>query len=589
MPAPLGFVRQIGALQRIARPDTARSVALALLKRLAKHFAPQLEIPRYRCPIDPPASKLIDWIADFLITKTLDESAYYLSCVYAVLCDPQRRHDFAMYFTPPALARHIVDCVALEDGSFTQLRFADPACGGAAFLLPAVVKLRDLLRKRGAPAHEIIRAINRQIYGIEKDPVLAELAQQFMRIALADELAKSRSKLNTLVKVGDALRLVSKKQIPVADVVLCNPPYRKIRSDELAWFRKRFSDVIAGQPNLYALFMQAALDIAIPGGLIALLTPTSYFSGPTFKPIRTQYVRNLSIRRVDLIHERDNLFLGVEHDVVALLARRRLLRPALQNPEVFAWSGPGGSTSLGSFTLPKDGAPWHLPRDKPTALALARSKTTTSSLADYGYKVRVGVYVWNRDKRQPRKRSPKRSGDRKRSVPVIWATQIGQDGVFRFVSRSPKEKRARYIMLRKDDRRGVIERDSVVLQRTSSRAQRRRLVAACLPRGFTKNRGGFVAENHVIVLEPTSGRPRVPRLLLCRLLNSAFIRDLYSTTTGTTAVTTTGLATLPLPHPNLIRASLKKYHGDDVASQARSPEFGLVETDKNSNAKAATV
>lgn len=572
MAAPLGFVRRLCALQRSVRPTAARAVAYFLLRQLAAQRAPRLKMRRYRCQVPAHARKLLDGIADFLIARPLDEAAYYLSCVYAVLCDPDERRELAMYFTPPALARHLVESVALETPSFTRLSFLDPACGGAAFLLPAVVTLRDLLRKEGAPAHEIIRAVNRQVFGIEKNPVLAELAQQFIRIGLAQELTKCRVKLRSIVKVGNALHLYARQQIPRVNVLLCNPPYRKIRADELSWYRRRFPDVIAGQPNLYTMFMHAAKELVAPGGVIALLTPTSYFSGPTYEPIRTEYTRDCAILRVDLIHERDNLFLGVEHDVAALFARPRLTRPAEQSPEVFGWNETDGWTSLGSVALPKDGSPWHLPRDKSTAQALAKSKITTSSLAEYGYKARIGVYVWNRDTRRTRKRRPRHKKDRKNAVPVIWARQIGQDGVFRFVSRSAKEKRARYILLRPGDRRGVVERDCVVLQRTSSRAQRRRLVAATLPRGFAKKHGGFVGENHTIILEPTSGRPPVPLKTLARLLNSEFIRDLYSTTTGTTAVTAAGLRALPLPDPHTLKGLLAHRRGLEEAIRAA---FGL--------------
>jgi hypothetical protein len=62
-----------------------------------------------------------------------------------------------------------------------------------------------------------------------------------------------------------------------------------------------------------------------------------------------------------------------------------------------------------------------------------------------------------------------------------------------------------------------------------------------------------VGENHTIILEPTSGRPLIPRRTLARLLNSDFIRDLYSTTTGTSAVTKAGLCALPLPDPSALR------------------------------------
>ena len=514
-------------------------------------------MPRYRCAVPTQAVTTTDWLANFLIKQPLDEAAYYLSCIYAVLCDQDERRDLAMYFTPPTLARHILESVAKETTSFNKLRFMDPACGGAAFLLPVVITLRDLLKSSGTRPRDIVLAINKQIIGVEKNGVLAELSRQFIRIALAEELAKCDLEIGSIIQIGDALRLFVQNKLPRVNVLLCNPPYRKIRATELAWHRARFGTVIAGQPNLYTMFMRSALDIVIPGGLIALLTPTSYFSGPTYEKIRGLYSKRTSILRIDLVHERDNLFLGVEHDVAALLARPRLTRPTRQVPEIFGWREAKGWESLGSILLSGDARPWLLPRDSSTSEALIRARTSTWSLANYGYQARVGVYVWNRDERRPRKARPT-GRDRKNAVPVIWATQIGQDGSFRFISKSAKEKRARYILLRANDRRGVVDSDCVVLQRTSSRGQSRRLVAAALPKGFAKQYGGFVGENHVIILEPTDEKPLVPRIALARLLNSAFMRDLYSTTTGTTAVTVSGLNVLPLPDPRSVARLVKK-------------------------------
>ena len=152
MAAPLGFVRRLCALQRAVPPVGARAVAFALLRLLASQVAPGLKMPRYRRQVPRRARHIIDGIAGFLIKQPLEEAAYYLSCVYAVLCEPNERRTLAMYFTPPALARHIVAGVSQETILFTKLTFMDPACGGAAFLLPAVLELRDLLRRRGASA-----------------------------------------------------------------------------------------------------------------------------------------------------------------------------------------------------------------------------------------------------------------------------------------------------------------------------------------------------------------------------------------------------------------------------------------------------
>src|SRR5690242_2662705 len=102
MPAPLGFTRRLCALQRFTPPIDARTVALALLRRLGKEKAPLLKMPLCRRQVPRRAKKTVDGISDFLNARPLDEAAYYVSCVYAVLAGPAMRGDLAMYFTPPA-------------------------------------------------------------------------------------------------------------------------------------------------------------------------------------------------------------------------------------------------------------------------------------------------------------------------------------------------------------------------------------------------------------------------------------------------------------------------------------------------------
>lgn len=291
MAAPLSFVRRLHGLQRISPRGSARDISLQILVRVARELFPQLPMPSYRHRLSstPRLGRTIDGMVDFVVQQPFEEAAYYISCIYSGLCDVAVRRDFAMFFTPPALARHIVERAIKSAGSLRSLRLMDPACGGAAFLLPSVVALRDFLRSQEVGPDGIIRAVNRQIIGIERDRTLAELSRQFIRMAVANEIQASQLEIGPVIRVGNTLELLCRGTLPRTDVVLCNPPYRKIKATELAWHRQRFADAIALQPNLYAMFMHAALQLTAPGGVIALLTPTSYFSGPSYEPVRRAY------------------------------------------------------------------------------------------------------------------------------------------------------------------------------------------------------------------------------------------------------------------------------------------------------------
>jgi tRNA1(Val) A37 N6-methylase TrmN6 len=51
---------------------------------------------------------------------------------------------------------------------------------------------------------------------------------------------------------GDALLFEGIEALK-PDVVACNPPYRKLKAEEVKRYRKRHDEVIEGQPNTYSL------------------------------------------------------------------------------------------------------------------------------------------------------------------------------------------------------------------------------------------------------------------------------------------------------------------------------------------------
>src|SRR3546814_12099664 len=63
-------------------------------------------------------------------------------------------------------------------------------------------------------------------------------------------------------------------------------------------------------------------------------------------------------------------------------------------------------------------------------------------------------------------------------------------------------------------------------------------------------RDGYVAENHVIVLEPTSDTPAVSQEVLARLLNSEVVNTRFSAVSGSFSVSAKLLARLALPSPD---------------------------------------
>ena len=90
------------------------------------------------------------------------------------------------------------------------------------------------------------------------------------------------------------------------DAVIANPPYFKIsKSDPRA---AAVSDVVHGQPNIYALFMAVAAALLRTGGEFIFITPRSFASGPYFQRFRNVFFEMIRPTRVHVFGSRRDAF-----------------------------------------------------------------------------------------------------------------------------------------------------------------------------------------------------------------------------------------------------------------------------------------
>lgn len=207
-----------------------------------------------------------------------------LTGIYDRFLDRDQRKKFGEYFTPPSIARYIVDRLDLKDGD----RFLDPACGSGTFLIERYQQAAgdDVDRGIGDFA-AAVRALE-SIAGNDLNTFSAVLAQiqllwhilpfrsqllaaeDFPDIAVAD-------KASSVVTPGadEALpgRWAELDQLEYAGVG-GNPPYvRPERGGELSPASRHYFEEarefvgggkswpgISPEANLYALFLYRALD-----------------------------------------------------------------------------------------------------------------------------------------------------------------------------------------------------------------------------------------------------------------------------------------------------------------------------------------
>lgn len=510
---------------------------------------------------------------DFVKGQDLLESTYWFSSAYAQLLGEEHRKRLAMFFTPPSLTRRLLDDLSTSGVDFATRNFCDPACGGAAFLAPIAMRMRDRLLHQGASAAQILEHVQKHLLGFDKDAALCELSKHFLLMTLHDEVIATCKRPNFQIHNGDSL-LQAKHLLGTLDVVLCNPPYRKMPAAEVKEYFDEFTHVIEAQPNLYALFIALCVKLLAPGGVCAVVTPTSFLSGQNFSKLRTFLMTQTTVLSIGMVSDRLGVFIDVEQETALTLARREEAghAPTIE-AEVSVVSRDGNYVDVGRCVLPSSGAAWPIPRTESDVALLRGAARSQASLADYGYTTRIGAFVWNRDTRTTyaSAKSAARARDGA-AVPLLWSSDIAPDGTLRF-SGAPKANKERcFVNMGAKDHRSIVRGPSVLLQRVTSNDQPRRLVAAAVPTQLIDTYGGFVGENHTVILEQVIPNPALAPEKLAQLLGTPTVDRYFRCISGATNVSVFELSQLRLPDPDQLRSYLEQ--GYDMASAAHKVLVG---------------
>lgn len=522
----------LAAFLRALRADRPRLLALGDPLALCLAFARGEPLVA-----DSPAT-------EHLCKLTADVRDYAVSSAYALLIGHNRRKELSAYFTPPALAAAAIEAARpfLQQPDVSVL---DPACGGGSFLVPiarAMIKFRML---RGDDADQASRATITQIRGIEVEPGLAALSATLLADALAREFSVAPETAD-VVCAGDALSATLERRF---SLIIGNPPYSKVWSAGAARARMLAGKAnLGGHTNLYALFVLRALDWLKPAGGLAFVLPTSFIAGPYYKGLREEILDRANVLRIDMHQQRENLFIDAIQDVCLLVLQRHgggCERSDLY--EVGQIDADGRRTVLGTASTRPDGEAWIVPapgapRSKRDHFALITSRAT-ATIGSYGYRIRVGKVVPKRERSQL-------FGDPGEGrLPVLWASDIRANGEFKFQGGTRTALSAWYLPPDGSNLGYVSRGRSVIVQRTANRDQRRRLNASAISPEFAAEHSehGYVAENHVIVIEPAVADPAVSPDQLAALLNSAIVSERFSAVAGSFSISAKLLARLALP------------------------------------------
>ena len=476
------------------------------------------------------------------------DAGYAVGLLYTGALPERLRAKLGAYYTPPALCERLLDMAAEAGVDWQTARVLDPACGGGAFLAP--VARRMVERLPDVSASNALGEIARRLRGFEIDPFAAWMSQVFVDAALHDLCRAAGAPLPQLVTICNSL-----EQTPAGggfDLVVGNPPYgRTVLSPAL---RAAYRRSLFGHANRYGLFTDLALRFARPGGVVAYVTPTSFLAGEYFKALRGLLGREAPPVSLAFVEQRRNVFAGVLQETM-LAAYRRGGEAGGGRVHYISLASDGSlrTDSAGSFRLPeRPDRPWIIPRSAAQSGLVSRIDDFPCRLTDYGYRVSTGPLVWNRHKGNLRDRPGKGR------YPLLWAESVRPDGVFRF--RAQKRNHQPYFEPDGEEFWVVTDHPCVLLQRTTAKEQGRRLIAAELPASFIAKHQAVVVENHLNMIRPIDGAPRVSPAAVAALLNSAVVDQLFRCINGSVAVSAYELEALPLPSPDAMQGVERLVH-----------------------------
>lgn len=575
-PSKLSITRRIRALGQAAKrcECDAQTLVGTVLRLWCKTDFPAL--PKSSLPHSKvlAAEPQIASFAAMLGELSFVEATYWLSSSYAMLADEGYRKKLAMFFTPASLTEGLLDDLAEQGVDFGSQSFMDPACGGAAFLAPIALRMRTALTARGFTALKVLSHIEKHLYGCDLDKTLCELSKHFLGMALHAEIQKTGYVPSFNVHAANSLTSLA-VCLGTVDVVVCNPPYRKMTAEELEPLRDTYADIIEAQPNLYCLFIALCVRLLQIGGRAALVTPTSFLSGQYFGRLRKFLIRNTDVEHIGMVSDRQGVFIDVEQETALTVLRRRAEEDRTHvQANVSVVSGAGQYTSVGECTLPNAGAVWPIPRSVQDVALLKTATLSRFRLADYGYRVRIGAYVWNRDKR-PKFDSLQdaRKVKAHTAMPLMWSRDIVPGGIVRLEDTSAYDGEHRFVDLGDKEHKSVVTWPCVVMQRVTSNDQPRRLVAAAVSPGVFETYGGFIGENHVVIIEAVSDKPALPPTKLAKLLSAHAVDRYFRCISGATNVSAFELSQLALPDPQALREATANGGSMDEAVRLA---FGLV-------------
>ncbi len=226
------------------------------------------------------------------------------------------RKEQGIYYTPSYIVDYIVKNTVGEyikthkPEEIRNVRILDPACGSGSFLIRAYKELENYWKQNSDFAQltldseefysKKVEILKNNIFGVDLDPKAVEIAQLNLLLQISERKQRLPILQNN-IKVGNSLiddpsisdrAFKWEEEFPEImkgggfDVVIGNPPYYNIGSNDILKNAREFNEVANGVVNSAALFLKKGKSLLKYSGVLGFIVPKSFLVVDSWKVIR---------------------------------------------------------------------------------------------------------------------------------------------------------------------------------------------------------------------------------------------------------------------------------------------------------------
>jgi len=475
-----------------------------------------------------------------------------------------RRRSLGEFFTPTEIAQHLVALTNYDPRMITEHKVNDPACGSGNLLAAVVTQTVEATQSGSLDPVAAISGMNLNISGFDIQPIAILLTRlQLLLASLPILKCSGLSDTNVYetlsfpcVQLRDPLSTPEDLWDLFApfDIVLGNPPFLKVTKKQLP-FVTHYEDILAGQPNLYQLFLWWAIRATRVGGRVTFLVPQSMRAGQYLRKLRREIANTCEMTAITCFVDRTGVFDSVDQQMM-ILALRKLTEGSKRADVAVQISANGQSLARRSaLKVGQDQLVW-MQEDKPIWCI-------SNEMMDYAilakvcegqpvlgrskeFKILNGGFVWNQHKERLR------STESDNTLPLISSASIGVHQ-FTFPPSGKRVSQRLFADATLPITEPIHKTRPILLKRTTPRKARgRRIVAALLSDDFLAKYPTYFVENHVNLIRATQ-RSTADRYLsgLSAWLNSRLANFIFSMMNGSSHLSKFELELVPAPMPLL--------------------------------------